>query len=147
MKKFLKKSDKGFSLVELIVVIAIMAVLIGIIAPAFMKYVGKSKDSAAKTNLDELRKAANTVLADPDLGEIQEGTITIESGEVKNAANIGQKFVDLLNDALGGEGKYPKDKDYTIKVTGDATKGFSANVWEGKGDAAPSPSPSTAPGK
>ena len=35
------KNEKGFSLVELIVVIAIMAVLVGIIAPQLIKYIEK----------------------------------------------------------------------------------------------------------
>ena len=34
-----QKNNKGFSLVELIVVIAIMAVLVGVLAPQFIKYV------------------------------------------------------------------------------------------------------------
>ena len=37
-----QKNNKGFSLVELIVVIAIMAVLVGVLAPQLMKYVEKS---------------------------------------------------------------------------------------------------------
>lgn len=37
------KSNKGFSLIELIVVVAIMAVLTGVLAPQFIKYVDKAR--------------------------------------------------------------------------------------------------------
>ncbi len=40
MKAFL---GNGFSLIELIIVIAIMAVLVGVLSPVFVKYVDKSR--------------------------------------------------------------------------------------------------------
>lgn len=55
MKKF--KKNGGFSLVELIIVIAIMAVLAGAIAPAVIRYIDKAREgrfiSDAKTVLDD----------------------------------------------------------------------------------------------
>ena len=40
-----KTNNKGFSLVELIIVIAIMAILAGAIAPALIRYIDKSRKS------------------------------------------------------------------------------------------------------
>ena len=54
-KKQKSLTNKGFSLVELIIVIAIMAVLVGVLAPQFIKYVEqsrRSKDIQAAANLD-----------------------------------------------------------------------------------------------
>ena len=56
-----KMNNKGFSLVELIVVIAIMAVLVGVLAPQFIKYVESSRRSTDVSNAETIRSA---VLAD-----------------------------------------------------------------------------------
>ena len=47
-----KRNNKGFSLIELIVVIAIMAVLVGILAPAYIRYVEKARQQTCYWNMD-----------------------------------------------------------------------------------------------
>ena len=64
MKRFHKNS--GFSMVELIVVIAIMAVLVGLLAPQFIKYVERSRMSMDVQNIETLCHAAETFAADAD---------------------------------------------------------------------------------
>ena len=61
-----KMNNKGFSLVELIVVIAIMAVLVGVLAPQFIKYVEKSRQSTDVTNLDSIKTVVETYYADKE---------------------------------------------------------------------------------
>lgn len=74
-----QKNNKGFSLVELIVVIAIMAVLVGVLAPQFIKYVERSRQSTDLQNVQELKSAIEADIAD---GEITaDVTITITGGE------------------------------------------------------------------
>ncbi len=52
------KSNKGFTLVELIVVIAILAILAGIAVPAYSGYIKKANEAADITQLDAIKTAA-----------------------------------------------------------------------------------------
>lgn len=61
-----KMNNKGFSLVELIIVIAIMAILIVVLAPQYLKYVEKSRNSTDIQNATEIVTAIQVYAADPD---------------------------------------------------------------------------------
>lgn len=65
----MKKNNKGFSLVELIIVIAIMAILAGALAPALIKYINKSRRSTDVQNADSLRTAIQTALSNPEAAD------------------------------------------------------------------------------
>lgn len=56
--------EKGFSLVELIIVIAIMAILIGVLAPQYIKYVEKSRVSSDEDCAGSLYESAHVMISD-----------------------------------------------------------------------------------
>lgn len=61
-----KMNNKGFSLVELIIVIAIMAILIVVLAPQYLKYVERSRNSTDLQNATTIKTAVETYAADPE---------------------------------------------------------------------------------
>ena len=60
-----KMNNKGFSLVELIIVIAIMAILIVVLAPQYLKYVERSRNSTDMQTATEFMDACEVWAADP----------------------------------------------------------------------------------
>lgn len=69
-----KLNNKGFSLVELIIVVAIMAVLVGVLAPQYLKYVEKSRVSSDRDNVDAIVSALQVYAVDPDASATFAGT-------------------------------------------------------------------------
>ncbi len=82
MKK--KMNNKGFSLVELIIVIAIMAVLVGVLAPTYLKFVERSRKSTDAQNVDAIVTALEVYALDPTIASgstLSSGAITLTTTE------------------------------------------------------------------
>lgn len=64
MSTFSPRNQKGFSLVELMVVVAIIGILASIAIPSLQKYMAKARQSEAKTSLASLYTAEKAFFAE-----------------------------------------------------------------------------------
>ncbi len=104
------KNNKGFSLVELIIVIAIMAILVGVMAPQLIKYIEKSKVSADTQAADAVHSAILTAMMDPevvnDSGYNSSGVITGGAQSVTSLATsdvVGSAALEILGETAGAD--------------------------------------------
>ncbi len=66
MIKLLKKKEEGFTLIELMIVVAIIGILAAIAIPNFLRYQAKAKQTEAKSNLGSIYTSQITYNAETD---------------------------------------------------------------------------------
>ena len=128
-----KTNNKGFSLVELIIVVAIMAILIGVLAPQYIKYVEKSRKSADVQLIESCKTALQVSLTDEDY-TIAPGAdaVTISDKETKTSASAKTAFDDYFG-AGTWEAKKFKSKSCSgvtvhMEVAGSTSLGYKVIV-------------------
>lgn len=108
MKK--KRNNKGFSLVELIVVMAIMAILAVTLAPRIMQYVDKARQANDRELVNNIYTAVKYALVDDTI------YATVTSAGTANGSNT-EIFLNGGKDH-GAETPVATDNPYTITNDG-----------------------------
>lgn len=143
-----KKNNKGFSLVELIVVVAIMAVLVGVLAPAYLQYVEKSRAQKDVSAVAEVIEAVKVVVAEEDVAKAITGecTITVSDGSIDGTADsVVKDAVKKVVKAPAFTSKTHGVQKYTINIALDSDNVITVEDYAVANWSAVSVSPSVSP--
>ncbi len=120
MKK--KMNNKGFSLVELIIVIAIMVVLGVVVALALTKYPEQAKKATDTENATSICTALQIWAVDPDRTDaLNGGSVTVSDTGTSPSAGFATNALSNAGfpTTTKAEGTWTNAKSYTINFTFD----------------------------
>ena len=127
-----KAFKKGFSLIELIIVIAIMTVLIGLIAPNFVQYVKKNKEKACRENREAILAVYQRCVYDTSIQALGTKGVTYDNDGLKMVIPGASGTVTFkpVEGEVKSYNKCPVDKSSTYDGTGNfGVDAASGTAW------------------
>lgn len=121
MQRYLQGEREGFSLVELIIVIAIMAILIAVVALAVIPYINSAREAKDHDAINNLQAAFKTVMAKEKFAKkLSSGnmtaTKTLDADMLKALEELTDKKVADVKTALSSDAATAAGVDIYFEV-------------------------------
>ena len=132
-----QKSNGGFSLVELIVVIAIMVVLVAVLAPIFVRYIESSRRSTDVQNANAIAEGVLADAADNKITASVSGAAVVAGtpSAMGTTPQVKGDAVDKEKNKGGFIFDYDKDKNVaSVYVAADSGRAYNLATEKGAQD-------------
>lgn len=124
--KKLSTDNRGFTLVEVIVVLLILGILSAIALPSMSGYIDRAMDQRARTHVEYIRRAVQIALLEVDITELNEVIYNDKTFSSSYPADM--KVYNLLKEYLDGE--LPGEYSVTISPKVDFIGGSGEKITD-----------------
>ena len=137
IQKYLSGEREGFSLIELIIVIAIMAILIGVVALVVLPYLESSRESTDRAALNEVATAFKSAASVNSKYATEVNKMTTATVSASLNADLKKKIESYLEKSLAETEKGLSSKNCTGKkfYFQKSDKGFKVYIGDASGAA------------
>ncbi len=129
------KNQKGFTLIEILVVVIIVAILAALAVPRYLRYVEKSRSTEAQTAISTIRKVYDVYLQtngttedftiEKAMKEARLGESTLKNWKFDVTGNPPKKIIATSTEDFAGGA----DKQVWYDVTEAKFHGYGVDTW------------------